>query len=117
MLGIDVSKRTLTATLLDPTTRQVQWELEVPHTDAGVARLLARSPLTVPWVLEPTGRWSLNVARQATAAQRSVLLAQPRKAKAFLSSLSSRAKTDRIDSRGLAVYGLQCEPRTLPDQE
>jgi transposase len=114
MLGIDVSKDTLTATLIDPTTRQVQWELEVPHTDAGVARLLARSPITAPWVLEPTGRWSLQVARQATAAQRSVLLAQPRKAKAFLSSLSSRAKTDRIDSRGLAVYGCSASLAPYP---
>ena len=91
--------------MLDTTTRQVQWELEVPNTPAGITRLLARTPVTVPWVVEPTGRYSLGVARQATAAQRSVLLAQPRKAKAFLSSLSARAKTDRLDSRGLAMYG------------
>lgn len=105
MLGIDVSKHTLAACLVDATTRQMQWELEVPNTPAGITRLLARTPVTAPWVVEPTGRYSLGVARQATAAQRSVLLAQPRKAKAFLSSLSPRAKTDRLDSRGLAVYG------------
>jgi transposase len=35
-----------------------------------------------------------------------VLLAQPKRAKAFLASVQPRAKTDRVDSRGLALYGL-----------
>src|SRR5712692_7633041 len=51
-------------------------------------------------------RYSLHVVKQAQAAGRTVLLAPPRKAKAFLASIQSRAKTDRLDGRGLALFGL-----------
>jgi transposase len=105
MLGIDVSKGTLAAALVDPATRHVTWEQEFPNTAAGIARLLQRAPANVPLVLEPTGRYGLAIVRQAVAERRTVLMAQPRRAHAFLSSLSPRAKTDRLDSRGLAVYG------------
>lgn len=106
MLGLDVSKDHLVCTLLDPATRQMRWEKTVPNTAAGVGTLLKATPEATSWVLEPTGRYSLQVAQQAQAAGRTVLLAPPQKAKAFLASLQSRAKTDRLDSRGLALYAL-----------
>lgn len=106
MLGIDVSKATLTCTLLEPTTRRSLWEKTLPNSEAGVRQLLQRTPSEVAWVLEPTGRYSLAVAHQARAAGRTVLLAAPKKAKAFLASIQTRAKTDQLDSRGLAQYGL-----------
>lgn len=105
MFGIDVSKESLSTTLLDPTSRQVQWERTVPNTRSGVCQLLRRVPKEVPWVLEPTGRYSTGVAKQARAAERTVLLAPPKKAKAFLRAVQDRAKTDKLDSRGLALYG------------
>ncbi len=114
MLGVDVSKHTLAAAFVDPATRKLQWELTVPNTPAGILRLLGRTPVSAPWVLEPTGRYSLGVVQQARAADRTVLLAQPRKAKAFLSGLHPRAKTDRLDSQGLAVYGSCAELRPYP---
>jgi transposase len=109
MLSLDVSKETLACALLDPATRTACWEASVPNTPAAVAELLARVPPECAWVMEPTGRYSLSVARQAMAAGRTVLLAPPRKAKAFLASLQSRAKTDRLDARGLGRYAL-CAP-------
>lgn len=63
-------------------------------------------PAGVPWVLEPTGRYGLPVVRRARAAHRAVLLAPPRQAKFFLASVQTRAKTDRLDSRGLALFAL-----------
>lgn len=105
MLGIDVSKETLSTTLLDQATRKVRWERTVPNTPAGIAQLLRRTPQDVPWVLEPTGRYSAVVAKHAQAAERMVLLAPPKKAKAFLRAVQDRAKTDRLDSLGLALYG------------
>jgi transposase len=36
-------------------------------------------------------------------------LAQPKKAQLFLKSVQSRAKTDKLDAGGLALYGLSCE--------
>jgi transposase len=114
VLGIDVSKATLSSALLDGPSRQVQWELTVPNTDAGVSTLLARTPPQCPWVLEPTGQYSTPVARQAQAAGRRVLLAPPKQAKAFLAAVRPRAKTDRLDSQGLALYALAVALRPYP---
>lgn len=114
MLGIDVSKATLAVTLLHPVTRERRWEGVFPNTAKGVRQLLQRTPRTTPWVLEPTGNYSRTVAQQATAAQRHVLLAPPRKAKAFLSSIQTRAKTDRLDSHGLALYALSVPLQRYP---
>jgi len=114
MLGLDVSKETLAVALLDPATRKPRWEAEVPNTPAAVAQLLAKVAPECPWVLEPTGRYSVAVAKQARAAGRRVLLAPPRKAKAFLASLQSRAKTDRLDARGLGLYALAADLPPYP---
>lgn len=109
MLGIDVSKDTLSCTLLDATTRQMLWHKEVKNNLTGWKQLLKQTPPTVPWVLEPTGRYSQDVARVAREAGRDVRLAQPKKAQLFLKSVQSRAKTDKLDAAGLALYGLSCQ--------
>jgi transposase len=106
MLGIDVSKASLTCTLLDPQSHVRRWEKTVPNSAAGIAQLLAQTPPEVAWVLEPTGRYSRPVAQQAQAAGRRVLLAPPRQAHHFLQSLPARAKTDRLDSYGLGLFAL-----------
>ena len=106
MLGIDVSKNTLSCTLLDPTTRHKSWHKEVQNTPAGWASLLRATAPSVPWVLEPTGRYSQDVVRAAREAGRDVRLAQPKRAQWFLHSVQSRAKTDKLDAHGLALYGL-----------
>jgi transposase len=114
MLGIDVSKDHLVCALLDPASKQLLWELTVPNSTQGVSQLLARTPECSAWVLEPTGRYSTRVAQQAQAAGRSVLLAVPRRAHHFLQSLPQRAKTDRLDSRGLGLYALAVPLRAYP---
>lgn len=106
MFSLDVSKATLSCALMDPATRRPLWEQVVPNTPSAVEQLLERVPPDSAWVMEPTGRYSLAVAKQAQARGRQVLLAPPRKAKAFLSSIQSRAKTDRLDARGLGVFAL-----------
>lgn len=109
MLGIDVSKDTLDCTLFDPQTQKPLWSRTVPNTPSGVSRLLKQTPVDSPWALEPTGRYSLLAAFKATEAGRSVLLAQPKKARYFLRSISSRAKTDALDSHGIGLFAL-CRP-------
>jgi len=106
MLGIDVSKATLVCTLVDPRDQRVCWETAVPNTTTGIARLMQRTSADYAWVVEPTGRYSDLRVQQGHAAGRTVLMAQPKRAKAFLAAVSPRAKTDRVDSRGLALYGL-----------
>jgi transposase len=121
MLGIDVSKDTLSCTLLDPVTRHVVWHKEISNTPAGYKQLLRYTPAPHPWVLEPTGRYSQDVARAAREAGRDVRLAQPKKAQSFFRSMQSRAKTDKLDAKGLAFYGLSCNlapyPLKTPMQE
>jgi transposase len=41
-------------------------------------------------------------------------LAQPKKAQLFLQSVQSRAKTDKLDAYGLALYGLSCDLKPYP---
>jgi transposase len=114
MLGIDVSQDALACTLLDPKTRTPRWERTVPNTTAGVEQLLALTPVDVRWVVEPTGRYGLPMVKQARAAGREVLLAPPRKALLYLRSIQTRAKTDRLDSRGLGLYALSVPLKPYP---
>ena len=104
ILGIDVSKASLTCALLDRETEQFRWQRQYANSPAGVRELLAKTPPEVPWVLEPTGRYSLTVAQQAQAAGRQILLAPTRKAQRYLASVQERAKTDRVDAPGLAWF-------------
>src|SRR5262249_44807801 len=105
-LGIDVSKAQLVCTLRDPTTRQHLWTRTLPNTAAGCHALLTQTPVDHPWVLEPTGRYSAAVVKQAQAQGRTVLLAPPRQAQRFLQAVQTRAKTDRLDSAGLALFAV-----------
>lgn len=109
MLGIDVSKDTLACTLFDPQTQKPIWNRTVPNTTAGINRLLCQTPAESRWALEPTGRYGLLAATAAHQAGRQVLLAQPKKARDFLRSIQSRAKTDALDSYGIGLFAL-CRP-------
>lgn len=104
MIGIDVSKQSLSVCAWDGVSQRVRWQTELPNCEEGVRRLLAQTSPQEPWALEPTGRCSDLVARLGQAQGRQVLLAPPRAAKQFLASVNPRAKTDRLDARGLAHY-------------
>lgn len=114
MLGIDISKATVAYALLDDQTAQVQREGSVPNTEVGIARLLRRIPAAHTWVAEPTGPYSRLLVAVGQQAGRTILLAPPQQAKAFLRSVSPRAKTERLDSRGLAQYALAVPLRPFP---
>lgn len=109
MLGIDVSKDTLSCTLLDSQTQKPLWNKTFPNTSQGIARLLKQTPVASPWALEPTGRYSTAPASLARQAGRSVLLAQPKQARSCLHAIQNRAKTDRLDSHGIGLFAL-CRP-------
>lgn len=107
MIGIDTSKDHLSAALVSTAcSEKAVWQRDLPNTPSGVATLLSLTPANTAWVIEPTGRYSLQVAKEAKKASQLVLLAPPRKAKKYLESIQSRAKTDRLDSLGLALFGL-----------
>ena len=114
MLGIDVSKATLAYTLLNDQTHQPDQDGTVPNTEDGIASLLRQIPATHAWVAEPTGPYSQLLVTTGQQAGRTVLLAPPRQAKAFLRAITPRAKTDRLDSRGLAHYAQAVVLRPFP---
>jgi transposase len=118
MLGVDVGKDELYGTWRDPVTEAVRWHGPVPNTALGIRQLLRRAPES-PVVMEPTGRYGELLIRAAQAEGRTVFLAPTRKARAFLWAVQSRAKTDRVDSAGLALYGLRgrLRPYTLPSDD
>jgi transposase len=120
ILSLDVSKANLVATYDDRQSTRRQ-QLKVSNTAAGVRKLLKRTPAECCWVLEPTGRYSNLAVDQARAAGRDVLLAEPRRAKAFLQSSHVRAKNDPLDSDGLNDYAaarpLPLYPRPTPTLE
>lgn len=103
IVALDVSKATLAVTIYDPLTSRGRQE-EYANTPAGIRKLLQRTTVTSCWVLEPTGRYGNLAVQLAREAGRTVLLADPRRAQNFLRSGPARAKTDRLDSRGLAEY-------------
>lgn len=115
MLGVDVGKAELHGTWRDPETRVIGWQGVVPNNAAGIRQLLRRVP-SGGLVVEPTGRYGEALIRAAWADGREVLLAPSRKARAFLWAEQPRAKTDRVDSAGLALYGLsgRLRPYLLP---
>lgn len=118
MLGVDVGKAELYGTWRDPVTEDVRWHGAVPNTAVGIRQLLRRAPES-PVVVEPTGRYGESLIRAAQEEGRTVYLAPTRKARWFLSAVQSRAKTDRVDSAGLALYGLRgrLRPYTLPSDD
>lgn len=114
MLGIDVSTHPLTCALVAAGSERRWWEMAVPNTPQGIEQMLRRTPATDPWVVEPTGVYRRSVVADGQAAGRQVLLAQPKRAKAFLAALQPRAKTDRVDRRGLALSGLSARLPPCP---
>lgn len=116
MLGIDVSKAELACTWLDPQDQSIRWSAVVGNSPAGMQQILEQTPADVAWVLEPTGALSQPVVETARAAGRAVLQAQPKRAQSFLRSVSARAKTDQLDSLGLAQYALAVALRPFPQK-
>lgn len=116
MLGIDVSKSKLDFSFVDPRSLLAISSSVLTNNAAGVDRLLSSIDPKVPWVVEPTGRYSALVVKQATEAGRRVLLAPPRAAKLFLKSNNPRAKTDKIDGYGLALFGLSRRLSPFPQK-
>jgi transposase len=115
-VGIDVSKERL-----DAHARPSGAARCLPHDAAGLKALLrwllALAPTLV--VVEATGGLERRLARALSAAGLAVAVVNPRQARRFAQALGLLAKTDRIDARGLALYGerIRPEPRAQPSPE
>lgn len=134
-VGLDVSKRTFDAALAGPEQRYPRTPLRAlpwrafPRTRRGVRSFLAWvdeqvQGKSVRVVMEATGQYSVELTTWLLA-RRSTLqpaIENPKNTKAFIDSLNQRNKTDGLDARGLAFYGVErCpapyEPLTETRQE
>ena len=119
-VGLDVSKRTFDAALAGPEQRYPSTPLRAlpwrafPRTRTGVRSFLAWvdeqvQGKSVRVVMEATGQYSVELTTWLLA-KRSTLqpaIANPKNTKAFIDSLNQRNKTDGLDARGLAFYGIE----------
>jgi len=123
-VGLDVAKGSFDAALLRPGQRFPQTPLrEVPvdsfaRTPQGVhafidwIRAQRVEPDTVRVVMEATGKYSTELAawlREQVAAL-APAIANPRHTSAFIKSMGVRNKTDRLEARALAFFGMERRP-------
>jgi transposase len=70
-------------------------------------------------ILEATGNYEIPLVAELQANRLPVVIVNPRQVRDFARATGVLAKTDRIDARILALFGLQVQPevRLLPDQK
>jgi transposase len=115
MVGVDVGKAALHFTWMRGPDGETVRQGQVANTPQGIAMLLARTEGDL--LIEPTGRYGLALVQAARAGGREVFLLPTRRARLALQLHSDRAKTDRVDSEGLALCGLyvhDLRPYPLP---
>jgi len=122
-VGLDVSKATFDAALAlsdqrFPSTpvRALPWKA-FPRTREGVAAFLAWLNEQVPKakvrvIMEATGKYSVELTTWLLARRPTLrpAIENPKNTKAFIDSLNQRNRTDGLDARGLAFYGVERRP-------
>ena len=122
-VGLDVSKQTFDVALAGPEqrfpstpVRALRWKA-FPRTREGVVAFLAWLDEQVPKrrarvIMEATGKYSLELTTWLLAKRPTLrpAIENPKNTKAFIDSLSQRNRTDGLNARGLAFYGVERRP-------
>tara|TARA_R110002012_G_scaffold318633_1_gene537412 strand:+ start:104 stop:1054 length:951 start_codon:yes stop_codon:yes gene_type:complete len=108
ILGCDVAKNSIV--VFDSRTGRTR---TIGNHPEGLAAFAASLPPDSLVVCEATGGYEAELLMAVHAAGRAAHRADARKVKAFIRSLGTLAKTDAIDARALARYGLERQA-TLP---
>jgi transposase len=117
-IGIDVSKDTLE--VFESSTGELQ---TFGNNRKGIKKLVRYIQESSPDIttIETTGKYHRQIARTLYDGGFSILLAQPKRVRDFARGLGILAKTDPLDAKCIALYGLKCdlEPSTLitPEEE
>lgn len=109
-VGIDVSKGKSTVCMLKPYGEIVCKPFEVLHTEKGLGELAAmilRFDDEVKVVMEATGIYHLPVLTYLRERGIFVSVINPYKMKVYRSEDLRKAKTDKLDSRVIANYGIE----------
>lgn len=113
-IGIDVAK-----TWLDVARSDGETVGRYANTEAGLAAMLpilqADAPAGI--VVEATGGYEQAVVTHLWAAGLPVAVINPERARSFARALGARAKTDALDARMLAQFGVRMQPEPRPQPE
>lgn len=111
VIGIDIAKDGCEVMVL-PSAEH--WSSAT--TSAALGALAQRCAATQPdlMVCEATGGYEVAVVSALAAAALPVVVVNPRQVRDFARALGRLAKTDRIDARGIAEFGLKVRPEIRP---
>jgi transposase len=116
VLGIDVSKAKLDCALVPDNTH-----FQLMNDSMGIGQLLERLTVLKPdlVVLEASGGYETAAATALAGALWRVAVVNPRQVRDFAKATGRLAKTDRIDARVLAEFGVAIDPQVtqLPDED
>lgn len=116
VVGIDVSKDTLDVFIHSQNSLH-----SFSNNESGIEKLVQVLSKLKPSliVLEATGGYQMAVASALIAKSLKVAVVNPRQVRDFAKATGTLAKTDSIDARVLAQFGLALhpEPRTLKNEE
>jgi transposase len=117
--GLDVGKDTLHLTILR-SNDQIVSQTEFTNDDKGRKSLvkLCQEHQVLLAVMENTGGLEMDAAVDLTDAGIPVSIVTPVQSKSFAKTLNQHAKTDRIDSRMLALFAWRIQPQVsvLPSE-
>jgi transposase len=115
-IGVDVSTNTLD--IADSSSKEVR---QFTNDDEGISQatryIASLKPLGI--ILEATGNLEMPLAAMLQSECLPVTIINPRQVRDFARATGALAKTDAIDARILALFGLRIKPevRQLPDQQ
>jgi transposase len=115
-VGVDVAKSALDVAVTDSGET---WQFV--NDDEGISQAVHYIASVKPAgiILEATGNLEMPLAAALQASRLPVAVINPRQVRDFARATGVLAKTDRIDARILALFGMQIKPevRLLPDQK
>lgn len=122
-VGIDVSKKTLDACILDQSGKEVGY-YKIDNNLSGFSKLNTKLRQHLQKLgpdkqdtkfchvcMEATGIYSVEVAAYFVQEAYAVSVVNPSTSAAFLKTQLRRTKTDKTDAHGLSLYGLKLKPK------
>jgi len=115
-VGVDVAKETL-----DVAVSNSQETCRFANDHEGITQVIRHIASLYPAgiILEATGRLEMPLAIELQSKCLPVVIINPRQVRDFARATGALAKTDAIDARLLALFGLRIKPevRSLPDKQ
>lgn len=113
ILGVDVAKDTLSVCFMRRDNHQILKQTDILNDHQHIQSLLddlsIENPRLISVAVEPTNTYWFDIAQSALGRGFDVVSAPPRATKMFLRSIAPRAKTDKIDAKGIALYAASVE--------